>query len=297
MYTCVGPMYNEASRTNRAWASSKVHHIIPNEQRVPRKYETSSEGNLVTIHPHFFYPPSRGEATQSFASPSILKNFRRINSVRNETRPLYVSEQSVCNSITQLSSPAVITFSSSGTVNNPVLMLGDDKEERVLGLYGDGTVGEFLPDDVFLKDSLGNINVNTVGDFDLVDGILTPFPLPPTQHYELMIEFVSSSGRKTIKKRIPLEHDHYAGFITIRDLPMDEEGFYFFSIYERDRRHSVDAAALPTYLVRVVDHQTISHSLEQARDKVTEELRFDRTLNQPKRSHVQLLQRPRKEPK
>ena len=121
--------------------------------------------------------------------------------------------------------------------------------------------------------------MSTVGDFDLVDGILTPFPLSPTQHYELMIEFVSSSGRKTMKKRIPLEHDHYTGYITIRDLPMDEEGFYFFSIYERDRRHSVDAVAPPTYVVRVVDHRTsISHSLEQARDKVTEELRFDRTL-------------------
>ena len=95
MYTCVRPMYNEASLTIRAWASIEVHHIIPNEQRVPRKYETSCEGNSVAIHPHFFYPPSRGEATRSFASPSILKNFRRINSVRNETRPLYVSEQSV----------------------------------------------------------------------------------------------------------------------------------------------------------------------------------------------------------
>ena len=168
MYTCVGPMYTEASHTNRGWASIEVHHIIPNEQRVPRKYETSSEGNLVAIHPDFFYPPSRGEATH--ASPSILKIFRRSNSVRNETRSLYVSEQSVWNSITQLSSPAVITFSSFGTVDNPVLLLGDDTEERVLGLYGDGTVVEFLPDDVFLKDCLGNINMNTVGDFDLVDG-------------------------------------------------------------------------------------------------------------------------------
>ena len=109
MYICVSETPSSKKRKGfssieKTWVSIEVHHIIPNEQRVTRKYEDSSKGDLVSIHHHFFYLPVVGESMQSFASPSILKIFKSFrNESSSKSTALYMSQQSIWNSVSQLS--------------------------------------------------------------------------------------------------------------------------------------------------------------------------------------------------